>query len=289
MAAGPDLPLTVNAPNTTVAPLASGQLLLVGAGINSFGFFSSRTTVLFDPTTQIFTQAGDAEEGPNFLPTITPLLDGTALMAEGARGLQPFASAERFDPGNNSWLPAGSMSVARLAHSATHLHDGRVLIAGGLACCVRTQDTISQFFADTAEIYDPETDSFTATGSIATSRPLHTATLLDDGRVLIAGGVGGDPQAPVNTEIYDPATGLFSPAGDLHVARANAAATALTDGRVLLTGGVAPDGNFSVGIQVTELFVPGLGWVLGPPLQPSWTDSTTTLLGNGKVLIFGGQ
>jgi hypothetical protein len=180
------------------------------------------------------------------------------------------------------------MNVARVAHTATRLRDGRVLIAGGISCCVTTPTTVSQFVVETAEIYDPETDSFTPTGSMAMARGDHTATLLRDSRVLIVGIGNESLTSPTSAEIYDPETGVFTSAGNIQVARAGHAATALTDGRVLVTGGSMPDSNGSVGIGVTEIFDPARGWTAGPVLQPAWVDSTATLVGNGELLIFGG-
>jgi len=98
------------------------------------------------------------------------------------------------------------MTDGRQYHSATLLSDGRVLIVGG------GSDYANRRFLASAEIFDPATGTFTSTGSLATARSYHTATLLNDGRVLVAGGYGA--AAPLTSaEMYDPATGAFSPAG----------------------------------------------------------------------------
>ncbi len=98
------------------------------------------------------------------------------------------------------------MTSAREGHTATLLHDGRVLLVGG-------NDLGSHAIA-TAELYDPATGTFTPTGSMAIARGFHTATLLDDGRVLIAGGdaAAWSDAGPflASAEIYDPETGTFS-------------------------------------------------------------------------------
>ena len=89
-----------------------------------------------------------------------------------------------------------------------------------------------------AELYDPATNSFTVTSSVPQKRWSATATALQDGRVLIAGGLTyWDDFYTGRSEIYDPATGQFTFTGSLVTARWGHAATLLSDGQVLLTGG----------------------------------------------------
>src|SRR5262245_14359138 len=76
--------------------------------------------------------------------------------------------------------PAESMHVARVRHTLTRLGDGRVLAAGGGSECCADEVTA------TAEIFDPSTNQWTPTGSMRTRRGFHTATLLSDGKVLVA-------------------------------------------------------------------------------------------------------
>ena len=91
------------------------------------------------------------------------------------------------------------------------------------------------------------------------------------------------------TEVYDPTTDEFSPAGALQVARGFHSAIVLTDGRVLVVGGITTNAR-GAGIPMTELFDPRTNlWSVGPTLDPAWSGVTATLLGNGKVLLFGGE
>ncbi len=124
-----------------------------------------------------------------------------------------------------TFTATGNMTTAREFQRATLLFDGQVLITGGNSTGAN------------AELYDPATGTFTATGNMGGGiRWGHTATLLPDGRVLIAGGAVG-PGISVTAELYDPLTGTFAPAGNMHVARQAHVATLLASGKVLIAGG----------------------------------------------------
>jgi hypothetical protein len=121
------------------------------------------------------------------LHSATLIPDGRILIAGGMNwDLSTVAStAELYDPKTGTFSPTGPMATARAAHTATPLADGRVLITGG-----RNLAGTSWLTLPSAEVYDPKTGTFSPTGSMGTARDLHTATLLPDGRVLVAGEIG---------------------------------------------------------------------------------------------------
>lgn len=125
--------------------------------------------------------------------------------------------------------PAEFLTDGRTNFTLTTLQDGRVLVAGG-------RKSFQSYLAS-AEIYDPATRSWSATGPMTTRRENHTATLLKDGRVLVTGGLQESGIRLASTELYDPASGTWSMAEPMSFTRAHHAALLLNDGTVLVAGG----------------------------------------------------
>jgi hypothetical protein len=141
------------------------------------------------------------------------------------------------------------MKLSRAQHTATLLTDGRVLLAGG------TVGDWAGTVTRTTEIFDPATGTFSAGPDMIEGRRMHSATLLADGRVLIAGGFNGGV-ALSSAELYDPSTGTFSRTGNLVVGRGWHDAILLSVGTVLIVGGTA---GFWPEIPAAEIFNPTTG------------------------------
>ena len=180
--------------------------------------------------------------------------------------------------------PTGSMvSPSRGYHTATLLADGRVLIVGG-----QTVNEGSVSYFSSAELYDPASAAFRPTGSMAEARESDTATLLQDGRVLIAGGQ--NDQILASAELYDPTTGKFSTTGPMSAPRENHTATLLSDGRILIAGGDGAGSDDQAPLASAEVYDPASG-TFSPTgsMAAARKRAVATLLADGQVLIVGGQ
>lgn len=198
------------------------------------------STELYDPATGTFRPAGSMATARGGH-TATLLHGGHVLVVGGsfatrALGDNTLASAELYDPATATFRQTGSMTLARSGQTATLLTDGGVLITGGWGAGMSGQGLPLA----SAELYDTGTGGFSSTGSMGTARKGHTATLLADGRVLIAGGTD-DSGFLASADLYDPQTGAFARAGSMTTARSGQTAALLSGGRVLISGGYDPN------------------------------------------------
>ncbi|HEU4423174.1 MAG TPA: kelch repeat-containing protein [Pilimelia sp.] len=201
-------------------------------------------------------------------PGTTPPVRSPASVPAGP---SPFALAEP------------TMILARAAHTATLLPDGRALIAGG--CAIDGCEGMR--LAAQSEFYSPSARRFLAGPVMTAPRAGHTATPLLDGRVLLTGGYGAEGQAPWPTaEIFDPRRGVFAPTGPMGVRRGAHTATRLRDGRVLVVGG--SDGGAA--LTSVEVFDPETGrFTPAASLPGPRATHGAALLADGRVLVAGGQ
>jgi len=175
------------------------------------------------------------------------------------------------------------MYCTRVAHTATALSNGPILIAGGYSLS-SPGPTSGTEPIPSAELYHPAYKTFTVTGDMLYAREGHTATRLRTGEVLIAGGTHLSKIA----ELYDPATGRFINAGSMHsIRRTGHTATLLHNGMVLIVGG--DDDSGAVAAASAEIYNPAThAFTLTGSMNTARKDHTATLLTNGKALIAGG-
>ncbi len=263
---------------TTVATINSaGLAAAIAQGTTtitaSFGGFNASTTLTIIPGG--FVPVGGLFQ-PRWQHTATLLPNGKVLIVGGLSQTSSLASAELYDPVTRSFTPTGSLSTARENHTATLLPNGKVLIAGGgyYDPYYGTDNPLA-----TAELYDPSTGTFSPTGNLTTIREYHTATLLQNGKVLLVGG------GPISGELYDPATGKFTATGNNVVPRSYHTASLLNDGTVLIAGGYS-----SNRLASAEIYNPATGsFTATGSLAYPVVAHTSTLLNSGKVLIAGGE
>ena len=180
-----------------------------------------------------------------------------------------------------TWTTTAAMTSIRAQHTATTLPNGKVLVAGGhtSAALGSADETPS------AELFDPVTGTWAATGAMSLARAHHAAAALVDGRVLVAGGWGTNGDAIAQAEVYSPSSGAWAPTGSMLDARTWFPATVLTNGEVLVTGGadLANDNH-------AEIFDPVAGtWSAVPNMLAGRSGHTSTLLVDGRVLVAGSE
>lgn len=189
----------------------------------------------------------------------------------------------------------GLLGSSRVGHSQTTLADGDVLIVGGAEDSGLGFTTVS----DTVERYERDRQEFTAAGTLLEVRSAHSATLLDDGRVLLVGGIGATNQPLATAEVYDPASGTSSSAGSMSTARTQHTATKMADGRVLVVAGTSSFDSadllatLSATLSTAEIY---------DPVANSWSSAASlplgtpfgaigqgaSLMNDGRVLVTGG-
>src|SRR5450759_2650852 len=239
--------MTIARSGQTATLLADGRVLIIGG----LGVASAE---LYDPKTGTFTATGSMTTARSYY-TATLLADGRVLVAGGDDGTEGgLASAELYDPTTGTFTLTGSMETPRQNDTATLLSDGRVLVAVGAAFHAYGLPLGHGPLAS-AELYDPKTGTFSATGSTFVADNC-TATLLSDGRVLFAGGDDGLASLS-SAHLYDPSNGTFNSIGSMTTGREGHTATLLSDGRVLIAGGQSA-GNTKSGTPFAsaELYQP---------------------------------
>lgn len=250
------------------------------------GSGASSSTDTYDPVVRELRPGPVLVEERDFHAAVT-LDDGRILVVGGLRysgsSAEYSLTAEILDLSRGTFRLTRNEPLQRRAGLAlTLLDDGRVLITGGLP-----QGGSS---AATAEIFDPDRETFVATSSPSLGfRQLHTATKLSSGAVFLADG--GNPRM----EVYDPTTDRFFEAGGASFARRTSSTASLLPGdRVLIVGGFDQRGDETLILESMDLYLPALAGGVGRVVRPdvvlpeARAGHTATSVADGRVLFIGG-
>ncbi len=293
----PVAPMTIRRWSHTATTLADGRVLVTGGrtGSTTANGIVLNTAEIYDPVTNEWTETAGPMSVARRSHTATLLPGGKVLVAGGGNGVatassQPIQSAELFDPATGLFTLIGNMVERRSAHSAILLDDGTVLISAG------SNGTGTLFPTNTAEIYDPASNSFTPVGPMNYPHLAQLPGKLRDGRVVqgssyynvthtSAGGRITD-----ESEIYDPATRTFTPIAPMFKQRIDIGAQGLLDGTLLIAGGVTTSPNFpSIFQSTSEIFDPATSsWKLSGIMSSGRDEFSGLLLDDGRVVISGG-
>ncbi len=284
----------------TLSVLPDGTALAVG-GVGSTGLYLNSSEI-YDPFNNNWALIADSLATNRSQHTATVLLDGRILVAGGVNGNGATNSAEIFNPATKQWDATGRMAGDRYGHTATRLMDGRVLVLGGCAGSAILSCTSS------AELYNPAMGTWSAAAGLPTgARKDHTATLLADGSVLVAGGynpVGTltNPPRTYNTAYrYDPGANTWSAASYMSAAapkgRSQHSAVLRRDGKVLVVGGFysykPPGSNPQVSgtLDSTEVYDPTSNtWSdLSKPIASPQSGMAAALDAEGTFILLGGD
>jgi N-acetylneuraminic acid mutarotase len=224
----------------TATLLPTGQVLVAGGAATVNGAFEVFASAeLYTPATGTWTPTGSMN-APREQHTATLLATGQVLAAGGYNDADPFnhslASAELYHPATGTWTPTGSLNTPRYAHQAVRLASGQVLALDGTDV-----SSAGTFNLNSTELYTPATGTWATTGTtFHFGNAPFSVTLLNTGKILIAGGITGVyPHTRIISaaELYDPATATSASTGSMNAPRNDQSATLLPDGQVLAAGG----------------------------------------------------
>ena len=277
--------------------LPNGMVLVEGGASNTVGALASAE--LYDPATGTWTVTGSMNQGRQQHSAVL-LRDGTVLVTGGNIDRIPctdpdscvttIAESEIYNPSTGAWATVGEMTIPRSFFTTTVLSNGRVLATGGR---IHTGPSYYDYKAIAfADIYDPATGKWRATGTMTISREDHSAVLLSNGQVLVTGGTTVDFNGVTvaSAELYNPLTGSWTVTGSMLQGRERHTATVLQNGQVLVAGGDYYDGVNAGFLTESELYDPTLGtWSVTASMSTPRYGARATLLRDGRVFEAGGD
>ena len=266
----------------TATLLEDGRVLVAGG---SDGRHALATAEIFDPRAGSWQVAGEMA-GPRVNHHAVLLPGGRVLVAGGqyddaGPGAAPLATTEVYDPGANTWAPAGSLHAARsTGFTMNRLPDGRVLLAGGVGA--------TGILAE-AELFDPRTGAWTVAPPMSVPRWAHAATLLASGLLLVTGGHTGkgifDSDSVASSELFDPGTGAWQRVAPLTQGRGGHVIAATHNG-ALVAGGFQLQGGGGFTPRTSEYYDSVRDrWVDTP--DPAFTISELATIPDGRVFAVG--
>lgn len=248
----------------------------------------TKSAEIYNPETKKFKPVGNLNE---FLSEFTAikLSNGKVLIIGGRRGNQSVRGTELYNPKTEKFEAGPDMNFSRMEHTATLLKNGNVLIVGGKEMDLKRKKPPCASIIIQNELYDPKTNKFSIISGLNIPRFKHSAALLNDGRVLILGGVGDSPNFPVlsSAEIYNPKINKFELAGNMNIERKKPNLYVLKNGDVIISGGY--DNIKRRWAREIEIYNPKTNKfkVLGLNILSS-EALAETLLKNDNILYTGG-
>jgi len=273
--------------NPAVAVFNNGADVMIAGGRNNSGPIASAE--ILDLATGAFHPIA-AMHSHHDQGTATDIGGGRVLVTGGWTSFSTgtyaaTATAEVFDITTGSWTTVKPMSVPRARATATRLQDGEVLVAGGDKLLQEKGTPHKEQVLSSAEIFDPQTNTWHSAGNMSAPRAVHLAVLLPNGDVMVAGGwSNGYESALVSTDVYTPGVGWRT--GAMPGPHAQSRLVTLADGRVLVIGGVNANDHATA---ETDLYDPGPGtWVKTATLPTALYWPAAVALNDGGVVLVGG-